>query len=296
MSNIFNTVKIKWIKWLKEEKRFSENTLFSYKRDLSQWEIFIDAKINPTKDDLRSFLIFLNERGNNNSTISRKISSLKSFYRYSSKNDYLTFPELEKIKSPKLHSILPKAVSNNDIDSLIKAIGEGRSEFEARRDKAIILLLYGAGLRISEALSIKRRDYPLGEWLRVIGKGGKHRDVPILKIINDSIEKYMEVLKTDDNPNSPIFLGVRGDALSPRIIQRLLKKIRIKLNLPDHLSPHALRHSFATQLLAGGGDLRSIQDLLGHASLSTTQRYTSVDESTLLDIHKNTHPRSNVDY
>ena len=296
MSKAFQNIKIKWIKWLKEEKRFSDNTLLSYKRDLLQWENFIDVRLDPTINDLRSFLIFLNERGNSNSSIARKISSLKSFYRYSSNNKSLFFPEIEKIKSPKLYVNIPKAVSNNDIDSLIKAIGEGRSEFEARRDKAIVLLLYGAGLRISEALSIKRSDFPLGEWLRVIGKGGKHRDVPILKIINDAVEKYMEIVKTDDNPDSPIFLGIRGERLSPRIIQRLLKKTRIKLNLPDHLSPHALRHSFATQLLAGGGDLRSIQDLLGHSSLSTTQRYTSVDESRIIDIHKNTHPRSNLDY
>ncbi len=185
-------------------------------------------------------------------------------------------------------------MSVKDVDKLLSAIGKGRSEFEFRRDKAILLLLYGAGLRISEAISIKRKDYPIGEWLRVVGKGQKHRDVPILNVVKDAIDEYMKLVKDDENPDAPIFLGIRGDVLSPRIIQRLMKKVRVKLNLPDHLSPHALRHTFATQLLAGGGDLRSIQDLLGHSSLSSTQRYTFVDEAALLEIHKNTHPRSNI--
>jgi integrase/recombinase XerC len=154
--------------------------------------------------------------------------------------------------------------------------------------------MYGAGLRISEALSIYKNQCPLGDWLRVQGKGGKHRDVPILKIVSDSIQKYLLLLPVEFVDEDFLFIGRRGGKLSPRIIQRLIQKLRIKLNLPDHATPHSLRHAFATQLLAGGGDLRSIQDLLGHSSLSTTQRYTSVEVSGLLEVHKNSHPRSRI--
>ena len=154
--------------------------------------------------------------------------------------------------------------------------------------------MYGAGLRISEALSIYKNQCPLGDWLRVEGKGGKHRDVPILKIVSETIQDYLSLLPKQFLKEEYLFIGKRGGKLSTRIIQRIIQKLRIKLNLPEHATPHSLRHAFATQLLAGGGDLRSIQDLLGHSSLSTTQRYTSVEVSGLIEVHKNSHPRSQI--
>ena len=160
------------------------------------------------------------------------------------------------------------------------------------RDKAVILLMYGAGLRINEALSLKIKDLPTDDWLRVIGKGNKYRDVPILPEITTILKEYIDHCPFKQSPQDLIFLGKRGKALSPRIIQRRLEKIRYELGLPDFATPHSLRHSFATHLLSGGADLRAIQQLLGHVSLSTTQRYTDINESELIQTHKEIHPRS----
>ena len=160
------------------------------------------------------------------------------------------------------------------------------------RDRAVLLLLYGSGLRISEALSLKRKDAPNGEWLRVKGKGNKYRDVPLLPIICEGVKEYIDHCPFDTNGDEPLFLGKRGGELSPRIIQRRVENLRYELGLPSHTTPHALRHAFATHLLSGGADLRAIQQLLGHSSLSTTQRYTDVNEVELLRLHKAIHPRS----
>ena len=294
MSNNFKLVFIKWLEWLNQEKRISENTLDAYKRDLIKWSEFSKNVDKPKKADFRLYMSFLVEKGNSRSSIARKISSIRNFYRFASKRNYLSSEDLDLIKTPKLPQSLPKSISNEDVTSLIEGIGNGRSDWEAARDKAILLLMYGAGLRISEALSINKKQCPLGEWLRIVGKGGKHRDVPILKIIKNSIDKYLTLLPRQYQDEEFLFLGRRGGRLSPRIIQRIIQNLRIKLNLPEHATPHSLRHAFATQLLAGGGDLRSIQDLLGHSSLSTTQRYTSVEVSGLIEVHKNSHPRSGI--
>ena len=259
-----------------------------------KWSEFTKNVNNPKKSDFRLYISSLFENGNSRQTIARKISSIKNFYRFSSKRNFLFSKDLDLIKNPKLPETLPRSISNDEVNSIMDSIGNGRSDWEAARDKAILYLMYGAGLRISEALSIYKNQCPLGDWLRVHGKGGKHRDVPILKIVSDSIQKYLLLLPVEFVNEEFLFIGRRGGKLSPRIIQRLIQKLRIKLNLPDHATPHSLRHAFATQLLAGGGDLRSIQDLLGHSSLSTTQRYTSVEVSGLLEVHKNSHPRSGI--
>tara|TARA_B100000131_G_C18117651_1_gene611820 strand:- start:308 stop:1192 length:885 start_codon:yes stop_codon:yes gene_type:complete len=294
LSKKFELAFCDWINWLKDEKRASENTIESYKRDIKKWRMFSKEVVSPKRSDFREFMAKLIDKGNSRSSVARCVSSLKSFYGYSQKQGYLSAPDLDLIKTPRLQTPLPRAISNDDALSILDSIGYGRPDWEAARDRAILLLLYGAGLRISEALSIKRSDCPFKDWLRVIGKGGKNRDVPILPIITNSIDHYITFLPKDFSPHDPLFIGRRGGPLSPRIIQRLMKKVRIDLNLPDYSTPHSLRHTFATQLLAGGGDLRSIQDILGHASLSTTQRYTSVDESGLLKVHRNSHPRENL--
>jgi integrase/recombinase XerC len=292
MTYNFKNVFPKWVSWLQNEKRISINTLDAYKRDLIKWSEFSKNVNNPKKSDFRSYISFLFESNNSRQTIARKISSIKNFYRFSSKRNFLFSQDLDLIKTPKLPESLPRSISNDDVNSIMDSIGNGRSDWEAARDKAFLFLMYGAGLRISEALSIYKKQCPLGEWLRVEGKGGKHRDVPILKIVSDSIQKYLSLIPKKFIKEEFLFIGRRGGKLSPRIIQRIIQKLRIKLNLPEHATPHSLRHAFATQLLAGGGDLRSIQDLLGHSSLSTTQRYTSVEVSALLEVHKNSHPRS----
>ncbi len=294
MTYNFKNVFPKWLNWLQNEKRISVNTFDAYKRDVMKWSEFTKNVNNPKKSDFRLYISSLFENGNSRQTIARKISSIKNFYRFSSKRNFLFSQDLDLIKNPKLPETLPRSISNDEVNSIMDSIGNGRSDWEAARDKAILYLMYGAGLRISEALSIYKNQCPLGDWLRVHGKGGKHRDVPILKIVSDSIQKYLLLLPVEFVDEEFLFIGRRGGKLSPRIIQRLIQKLRIKLNLPDHATPHSLRHAFATQLLAGGGDLRSIQDLLGHSSLSTTQRYTSVEVSGLLEVHKNSHPRSGI--
>lgn len=294
MTYNFKNVFPKWLNWLQNEKRISVNTFDAYKRDVMKWSEFTKNVNNPKKSDFRLYISSLFENGNSRQTIARKISSIKNFYRFSSKRNFLFSKDLDLIKNPKLPETLPRSISNDEVNSIMDSIGNGRSDWEAARDKAILYLMYGAGLRISEALSIYKNQCPLGDWLRVKGKGGKHRDVPILKIVSDSIQKYLLLLPVEFVDEEFLFIGRRGGKLSPRIIQRLIQKLRIKLNLPDHATPHSLRHAFATQLLAGGGDLRSIQDLLGHSSLSTTQRYTSVEVSGLLEVHKNSHPRSRI--
>ena len=294
MTYNFKNVFPKWLNWLQNEKRISANTFDAYKRDVMKWSEFTENVNNPKKSDFRLYISSLFENGNSRQTIARKISSIKNFYRFSSKRNFLFSQDLDLIKNPKLPETLPRSISNDEVNSIMDSIGNGRSDWEAARDKAILYLMYGAGLRISEALSIYKNQCPLGDWLRVKGKGGKHRDVPILKIVSDSIQKYLLLLPVEFVDEEFLFIGRRGGKLSPRIIQRLIQKLRIKLNLPDHATPHSLRHAFATQLLAGGGDLRSIQDLLGHSSLSTTQRYTSVEVSGLLEVHKNSHPRSRI--
>ena len=294
MTYNFKNVFPKWLNWLQNEKRISINTFDAYKRDVMKWSEFTKNVNKPKKSDFRLYISSLFENGNSRQTIARKISSIKNFYRFSSKRNFLFSQDLDLIKNPKLPENLPRSISNDEVNSIMDSIGNGRSDWEAARDKAILYLMYGAGLRISEALSIYKNQCPLGDWLRVQGKGGKHRDVPILKIVSDSIQKYLLLLPVEFVDEEFLFIGRRGSKLSPRIIQRLIQKLRIKLNLPDHATPHSFRHAFATQLLAGGGDLRSIQDLLGHSSLSTTQRYTSVEVSGLLEVHKNSHPRSRI--
>ena len=187
----------------------------------------------------------------------------------------------------------PKSIDSNLVTkALFSLIDEKNDPWINLRDRAVMLLLYGAGLRISEALSLKKKEAPRGDWLRVLGKGNKYRDVPLLPVICDGVKDYLDLCPFNVQEDGPLFLGKRGGVLSPRIIQRRVENLRYELGLPSHTTPHALRHAFATHLLSGGADLRAIQQLLGHSSLSTTQRYTDVNETELLSLHKAIHPRS----
>ena len=211
---------------------------------------------------------------------------------------YLTKKKIQEIdfsifKSPRVNKPLPKSIDPKLVADAIESIMKNDNDFWINlRDKAVILLMYGAGLRINEALSLKIKDLPTDDWLRVMGKGNKYRDVPILPEITTILKEYINHCPFKQSPQDLIFLGKRGKALSPRIIQRRLEKIRYELGLPDFPTPHSLRHSFATHLLSGGADLRAIQQLLGHVSLSTTQRYTDINETELIQTHKEIHPRS----
>ena len=299
-NNILNTknnVVLPWIKYLENIRGYGVHTLDAYERDVAEFLKFCTERnhdfLSPDKYILREFLSVLSERELSRPTVARKISSLKNFFKFLLKDKVILSLDLSIFKSPKLKRSFPKSIESNLVAQALKSIMNNETDHWINlRDRAVLLLLYGSGLRISEALSLKRKDVPNGEWLRVKGKGNKYRDVPLLPIICEGVREYIDHCPFDTNGDEPLFLGKRGGELSPRIIQRRVENLRYELGLPSHTTPHALRHAFATHLLSGGADLRAIQQLLGHSSLSTTQRYTDVNETELLRLHRAIHPRS----
>ena len=286
-----------WLAWLATEKRYGDNTLDAYARDLDDFSAF--AATTPAAPSMidrqifRGWLANMAARQLALTTIARRVSSLRSFYRFCGHRQLLDVPDLSWLRSPKPNRPVPKSLSADDAKSLLSAIFDRRgADWVKQRDFAVLILLYGAGLRISEALGLRRGDAPLGDWLTIIGKGNKTREVPVLAAAAEAVDDYLAACPFDDGPSAPLFVSSRGGALGPRAVQRLVEDLRASLDLPAHVTPHALRHAFATHLLGNGGDLRAIQELLGHASLSTTQRYTQVDESHLIQIHRDTHPRA----
>ena len=286
-----------WLLWLQAERRYPENTLQAYQRDFEDYTTFITARqgdiATPERALFRQYLAALQQKGLAKTTIARRVSSLRSYYRYGLKHEGASLPDISWMKAPRGHKPLPKAVSGAQAEALLSALAQkDQDPWVTQRDTALLLLLYGAGLRLSEALSLTAGQLPLSEWLRITGKGGKSRDIPLLPVITQTIHLYHDVCPFDQQGTDPLFVSTRGNALGPRAVQRLLEELRLMANLPAHTTPHALRHAFATSLLAGGGDLRAIQQLLGHASLSTTQLYTHIDSARLTDVHQQTHPRA----
>lgn len=290
-----------WLAWLQQERRYPENTLLAYQRDFEDYTQFLAAEkaelLPPTRALFRRYLAQLQQRGLARTTIARRISSLRSYYHFGLRHKGADIPDLSWMKAPKITAPLPKALSATQADAILQALASSNTDaWQKQRDYAILLLLYGAGLRLSEALSLTNADLPLGEWLRFTGKGGKVREVPLLPIIAVAVNSYLALrpfgMPAADEPKTALFLSSRGNPLGPRAVQRCVESLRIAANLPAHTTPHALRHAFATSLLSGGGDLRAIQQLLGHASLSTTQRYTHIDTARLKEVHQQTHPRA----
>ena len=295
--NHINNIIIEWVKYLEDVRGYGFNTLNAYKRDILDFLHFCKNKdhdfLSPNKYILRGYLYELSERQLSRPTIARRISSLKNFFKFLLKDKVILSLDISIFKSPKLKRNFPKSIDSDLVAKALSSLMDAKNDqWINLRDRAVMLLLYGTGLRISEALSIKKKDAPDGDWLRVVGKGNKYRDVPLLPIICDGVREYLDLCPFDVNEDAPLFLGKRGGSLSPRIIQRRIENLRYELGLPSHTTPHALRHAFATHLLSGGADLRAIQQLLGHSSLSTTQRYTDVNETELLNLHKAIHPRS----
>ncbi len=281
-----------WQSWLLNERRYSPHTLDAYSRDLSGFFDFAAehlGKVPETADlaklEVRDFRAYLNQRAARHidkSSLARELSTLKNFFKWLARYDILRNPALSVIRTPRRAKVLPKALEVNDTFNVIdEAQNLASNSWQGLRDTAIFTLLYGCGLRISEALSLNVGDIGNNDFLRIKGKGNKERIVPLLPVVVENINKYLAECPYQPKQGEPLFLGARGDRLVPRIIQRQMQKIRAYLGLPDNLTPHALRHSFATHLLAEGTDLRSIQELLGHASLTTTQRYTDVQIETL---------------
>lgn len=287
---------------LRDERRYSPNTGQAYARDLAEFLFFLTAHLGaaPTVADLsgleaRDFRAFLASRRNDGlspRSAARALSALRSFYRWAGKRMGVAAPDLALLATPKFGRSQPRPVSADSAKALIAAAAEHDEPWIAARDAALVTLLYGAGLRISEALSLQGRDAPFRETLRITGKGGRTRIVPILMAARDAMESYLRECPYAPAPDGPLFRAVRGGALAPRAAQKLMQRIRAGLGLPESATPHALRHAFATHLLGNGADLRAIQELLGHASLSSTQVYAGIDAQALLRVHAASHPRA----
>ena len=277
-----------WISWLYSEKQYSAHTIDAYARDLSSFFSFLEKYIGQTPQtndlkeiDIRSFRAFLSKqsaRHLSKTSLARQISTIKNFFKWLNRKHIIENNSISAISSPKKDKILPKSLDIEQTLNLLEVASDyAKEEWQGLRDVAILTIIYGCGLRISEALALNIGDINHNDFLKIRGKGNKDRIVPILPVIKDKIDAYLTACPYNQKIGDPLFLGARGERISPRIIQRTLEKIRHSLGLPDNLTPHALRHSFATHLLAEGTDLRSIQELLGHSSLSTTQRYTNVE-------------------
>lgn len=294
-----------FLEHLSGERRLAIKTVEAYQRDISDFLNFQTRHLEhrPMLEDLqglnaRDFRAYMAYRRRGDTplsptSIARHLSAIRTFYRYLERRFSLKNNALPLIKGPRVTRPLPKALSVDGARELMEAGSfDDKIPWIEARNKAVMTLLYGAGLRISEALSITGQDYPLGESLMLTGKGGKTRLVPILPIIQDAVAQYVALCPYSLIMREPLFRGLRGKPLQAGIIQKEIRQLRRYLGLPETATPHALRHSFATHLLAGGGDLRTIQQLLGHESLSTTQRYTDVDAKALMSVHKRAHPRA----
>ena len=241
--------------------------------------------------DLRAFLADRRASGLGPSSAARELSAVKAFLVFAAE-DAGNVPQLPRTRAPKRPRTLPRPASPADAMALAEEAGNASEGWAGARDLAILLLLYGSGLRIAEALSLTGSVLPVGRTLRVTGKRGKPRVVPVVEAVQQAIAAYAAACPYSLAGTSPLFVGARGGPLNADLVRRSVRSARTRLGLPDSLTPHALRHSFATHLLAGGADLRSLQELLGHASLSSTQIYTQVDAAQLLDVYRHAHPRA----
>jgi integrase/recombinase XerC len=298
---------VHWLAHLGAERRYSAHTLAAYERDLRQLIVFLtdhlghkpelDALASLAPQDVRAFLSARRAQGLGGRSLMRQLAGVRSFARFLDRTGRGTLEAVDAVRPPKVAKTLPKPLSigaaKRVVDPQWRAL-EDAAPWIVARDAAVLALLYGSGLRLSEALGLKRRDVPApgeGDSIVVTGKGRKRRMVPVLSSVLGLIADYAALCPYGLAPGAALFVGARGGPLSPRLIQLAMARLRGALGLPDSATPHALRHSFATHLLARGGDLRAIGELLGHASLSTTQIYTAVDTEHLLSIYRATHPR-----
>ncbi len=292
-----------WQRWLADERRTSAHTVDGYCRDVAAFLDFLAEHLGAPADlaalrdlrpaDFRGWLAARIGAGLSRSSIARAMSSLRNLFRFLDRTGRVHNQALAAVKAPKPPKSVPKALHAADAIALLRRAAEAAPEpWVAARDVAILTLLYGCGLRIDEALSLDQRDAPQGDTMRITGKGNKERVVPVLPVVVDAIRSYCGICPFPTDADRPLFYGARGARLNPGVVQRTVRSLRADLGLPETATPHALRHSFATHLLAGGGDLRTIQELLGHASLSTTQRYTDVDAQKLIEVYDRAHPRA----
>lgn len=294
-----------WLAHLAHARRLSPRTVEAYERDQRQFLLFLAHHLGgpPTVDDVgrlrpadvRAFLARRRGEGAGGRSLGRVLAGVRSFVGFLEEADGIDVAAVRAVGAPKTGRRLPRPVGVAEVRGLLAAAsGDPEDPLIAARDAAVLLLLYGCGLRIGEALALTPADWAAsrGAFLRVRGKGDKIRLVPLLPIARRAVEAYRARLPAEPAPDAPLFRGAKGGALSPRVVQRLVARLRGALGLPPTATPHALRHAFATHLLAAGADLRQIQELLGHASLSTTQGYAAVDTAGLLAAYRAAHPRA----
>lgn len=293
-----------WLAHLASERGYADNTCEAYGRDLRQFLAYWRGQLGhaPSFADLqqletrafRGFFAARRRQEASNRSLARALSALRSFFRWLESESAIKSRAVHSVARPKVPHGVPKPLTAPKAAALVDGGMAAEIDWIAARDTAVLLLLYGSGLRISEALSLKAGEAPTADRdvLRIVGKGGKERVVPVLPITISAIERYRQLCPYRLDADSSLFRGAKGGPLSPRLIQLAIARARTALGLPDTATPHALRHSFATHLLAAGADLRQIQELLGHASLSTTQIYTEVDRERLLAVYDAAHPRA----
>lgn len=292
-----------WLEAQKSLKGASENTIKAYNADVVDFIAFMTeytsesqglaALARITTRDMRAWMAATRSTDVGARSLARKLSSVKSFYRWLAEREGFEPTAVLTIRAPKFQKKLPRPLAVDAAKAMIETVElQTPHAWVAARDSAVLTLLYGCGLRISEALGLTGADVPLPDSLRILGKGGKERVVPVLPAARMAVESYLKLCPHPLEPNAPLFRGIRGGALNPRAVQDVMAKARMQLGLPATATPHAMRHSFATHLLGAGGDLRAIQELLGHASLSTTQAYTAVDTARLMEVYDRAHPKA----
>ena len=298
-----DTLAATWLASLANARRLSPHTVRAYAATMERFGDFLSGHLGGTATpaamaalapaDFRAFLSQRRGDGLANVSVAREVSALRTFLEWARRHHGVACDGIAGLKSPKVPRRVPRPVSPTDASGLIAAVGDdARHPWTAARDTAVLLLLYGAGLRIAEALSLTGAVLPLGDTITVNGKRNKTRQVPLLPVVAEAIMAYVALTPWPPDRAAPLFRGMRGGALDPGIVRSAIRAARPALGLPETATPHALRHSFATHLLARGADLRSIQELLGHASLSSTQIYTAIDAAQLLDVYRNAHPRA----
>lgn len=292
--------------WLDHERALNgaaDNTLKAYQTDVLGFLGFMgqyhgaQQGLGPiariTVSDMRAWMSHERNRGVAARSLARSLSAVKTFYRWLSEREGFEPTAVLSTRAPKFQKKLPRPLSEDAARDMLEQVElQSRTDWVAARDVAVVTLLYGCGLRISEALSLTGSAVPLPPSLVIRGKGGKERVVPVIEAARQAVAAYVQICPHPLDGDAPLFRGLRGGALNPRLIQKVMEQSRLQLGLPATATPHALRHSFATHLLGAGGDLRAIQELLGHASLSTTQGYTAVDAAKLMEVYDRTHPKA----
>lgn len=292
-----------WLSAIKALDGAAANTVTAYQRDVAGFLGFLTlhlgerggtaALVGVTVSDMRSWMAFERARGVSARSLARSLSAVKTFTAWLAERDGFDATAVLATRSPRFQKKLPRPLTEKTARAMIETVEmQSLKSWIAARDMAVVTLLYGCGLRISEALALSGADFPLPDVLRITGKGGKERVVPVIGAARQAVSAYVRLCPYPIEGTAPLFRGARGGSLNPRLVQKAMQAARMQLGLPATATPHAMRHSFATHLLNAGGDLRAIQELLGHASLSTTQAYTAVDTARLMEVYEKTHPRA----